>query len=101
MKHLVTILIITILLAGCVKTASESATDAALAQVDAVEQSIKKQCPQAKIDKDMDALRADIKSQLRTCESEQKRIQSDKIKWQVAFFSLLVVVGLYFGRRFI
>ena len=101
MKRLTAVLVIILLLSGCVKSASETATDAALAQVDAVEQSIKKECPQAKIDKDMEALRANIKSQLRTCESEQKRIQADKIKWQVAFFSLLVIIGLYFGKRFI
>lgn len=93
-------ILIILLLAGCTKTASESAAEAALSQVDAVEQSIKKECPQAKIDKDMDALRANIKSQLRTCESEQARIQSDKNKWQIAFFALLLFVGLYSAKKF-
>lgn len=92
-------ILIILFLFGCAKTASESATDAALIQVDAVEHSIKKQCPQAKIDKDMDALRADIKSQLRTCEAEQARIQADKVKWQTAFFAMLVVIGVYFGSK--
>ena len=94
-------ILVLLLLAGCAKTASESATEAALSQVDAVEQSIKKECPQAKIDKDMDALRANIKSQLRTCESEQARIQSDKNKWQIAFFALLLVVVVWFGGKFV
>ena len=65
--------IIILLLAGCAKTASQSATEVALNQVDAVEQAIKKECPQAKIDKDMDALRSSINSQLSTCELEQAR----------------------------
>ena len=94
-------ILIALLLSGCAKTASESAADAALIQVDAVEQSIKKQCPQAKIDKDMNALRADIKSQLRTCEAEQARIHADKVKWETAFFAMLAIVAVWFAGKFI
>lgn len=94
-------LLIVLLLAGCAKTATETATDAALQQVDAVEQQIKKQCPEAKIDKSMDALRSSINSQLATCELQRAKIESDKVKWQVAFFSLLLVVGIWFGKRFV
>lgn len=94
-------LLIALLLTGCAKTASQSATEAALAQVDVVEQSIKKECPQAKIDKDMNALRASINSQLSTCEAEQARIQANKTTWQVAFFALLAIIGIWFGKKFI
>lgn len=94
-------LLIVLLLTGCAKTASESATETALAQVDAVEQAIKKECPQAKIDKDMDALRSSINSQLSTCELEQARIQSDKIKWQTAFWALFLVVGVFSLKKII
>lgn len=96
-----TILLLILCLMGCAKSASQTATDAALAQVNVVEQTIKKECPQAKIDKDMDALRADIKAQLRTCEAEQARIQADKVKWEVAFFALLVIIGVWFAGRVI
>jgi hypothetical protein len=91
--------IIILLLAGCAKTASQSATEVALNQVDAVEQTIKKECPQAKIDKDMDALRSSINSQLSTCEVEQARIQSDKIKWQLAFWCLAIVMLVFFLKK--
>lgn len=91
--------IIILLLTGCAKTASQSATEVALNQVDAVEQTIKKECPQAKIDKDMDALRSSINSQLSTCEVEQARIQSDKIKWQVAFWGLAIVMLVFFLKK--
>ena len=90
-----------LLLCGCTKTATETATDAALQQVDAVEQQIKKQCPEAKIDKSMDALRSSINSQLATCELQRAKIESDKVKWQVAFFGLLLVVGVWFGKKFV
>lgn len=93
--------IIILLLAGCAKTASQSATEVALNQVDAVEQTIKKECPQAKIDKDMDALRSSINSQLSTCEVEQARIQSDKVKWQTAFWALFIVMAVFLSKKVI
>lgn len=95
MKYFVIILLLT----GCAKTASQSATEVALNQVDAVEQAIKKECPQAKIDKDMDALRSSINSQLSTCEAEQARIESDKVRWQFAFWALAIVVMAFFLQK--
>lgn len=90
-----------LLLCGCAKTATETAADAALQQVAAVEQQIKKECPTAQIDKSMDALRSSINSQLATCELQRAKVESDKEKWRVAFFSLLLVIGVWFGRKFI
>lgn len=89
-----------VLLSGCAKTATETAADAALQQVDAVEHQIKKECPQAQIDKDMNALRASIKSQLSTCELQRAKIESDKVKWEVAFFSLLIIMAVWFAGKF-
>ena len=96
-----TIFLFILLLCGCAKTASETAADAALHQVDAVEQQIKKECPTAKIDKDMDALRSSIKSQLATCESELARVEADKVKWEVAFFATLIIMAAWFARKII
>ena len=90
-----------LLLCGCVKSASQTAAEAALQQVAAVEQQIKKECPTAQIDKSMDALRSSINSQLATCELQRAKVESDKEKWQVAFFGLLLVVGIWFGKKFI
>lgn len=93
--------LITIFLFGCAKTAPEAATEAALNQVGAVEQQIKKECPQAKIDKDLDALRSTIKSQLSSCEAQIAKVEADRIKWQILFFSLLVVIGVWFAGKFV
>jgi len=93
------LLVLFILLCGCAKTATETATDTALQQVDAVEQQIKKQCPEAKIDKSIDALKSSINSQLATCELQQAKVESDKVKWQVAFWSLFFVVGVFVLKR--
>lgn len=98
MKKIVFLLTLAILF-GCAKTAPEVAADAALSQVGAVEQQIKKECPQAKIDKQMDSLRSVIKSQLSSCEAQLAKVEADKAKWQTAFFAVLVVMGVYFGSK--
>lgn len=71
------IFIIAILLSltACAKTASESATEASLHQVAVIEQQIKKECPTAKIDSQITALQASIKTQLLTCESEKATLK--------------------------
>lgn len=91
-------ILILLLLTGCAKTASETAADAALSQVDAVEAQIKKECPATKIDKDMNALRASIKSQLATCEGELARVEGDKVKWQVAFWAVILMIAVHLYR---
>ena len=103
MKKLIFILVFIltlIVLSGCAKTAPEAATDAALNQVGAVEQQIKKECPQAKIDKDMDALRSTIKSQLSSCEAQIAKVEADKAKWQIACFAMLVLIAAWFVKKF-
>lgn len=64
-----------LLLSGCVKTPVETATDASLGQVDALEQQIKKDCPTVNYDKQMNALRASINTQLVTCESKMGELK--------------------------
>jgi len=85
-----------ILLSGCTKTAPESATDALLTQIGAVEHNIKKECPGAKIDDDMDALRAMAKTQLKTCESKIETVQAQRNTWIVVSGGLIMVALAYF-----
>lgn len=93
MKRFTILLVLTLLLTGCTKTASESAADAAMHQVDAVEHQVKKECPAAKIDKQMDALRATIQAELRSCESEKKTLSTQIIVWRLVSFCLLMAVA--------
>lgn len=90
-----------VLLSGCAKTAPQAATDAALQQVAVVEKQIKKECPQAKIDEEINTLKTTIKSQLSTCESELGRVEADKVKWEVAFFALLIIMMVRFAGKFV
>lgn len=85
-----------LLLCGCAKTAPETATDALLTEIGAVEQQIKKECPQAKIDKQMDALRTSAQSQLKTCEAQIATIEAQRNTWVVVSGGLVLVMLAYF-----
>ena len=71
MKYLVILLVLT----GCVKTASETATEAALSQTAVLHQQIKKECPTVKIDDQIAALKATIQNQLASCEVEKGKLR--------------------------
>ena len=95
----ITLLFLILALCSCAKTAPETATDAVMAEIGAVEQQIKKECPQAKIDKQMDALRASVESQLRTCEAQIATVESQRNTWVVVSSGLvLVMLAYFFGK---
>lgn len=75
MKTLYKIVIFALLLNGCAKTASETATESALAQTNAIYQQIKQQCPQAEINDSIAALKATIQNQLASCEAEKGKLK--------------------------
>lgn len=91
MKTFYKTMIITILLTGCAKTAPELATEAALNQVSAVEAKIKKQCPQADIDRDIIALQSSIKSQYASCEERLQTYRERNNTLIVIIIGMIVV----------
>ena len=91
MKYL---LILSLLLYGCAKSASESAADASMHQIGVVEQQIKKECPTAKIDDSINALKAAVKTQLLTCESEKATLRERNNTLLVILIGIIVLWGL-------
>lgn len=87
-------LVILLALFGCAKNASEVATDTALNQVGVVEQQIKKECPTAKIDDALNALRGTIHTQLATCNAEKETLQQKNNTLWLALFSILLILGV-------
>ena len=90
-KLLITIFFI-LALFGCAKNATETATDASLSQVDALEQEIKKDCPAVNYDKKMDALRNSIKTQLATCEAQKETLQERN---NTLWLAIIAIIGLW------
>lgn len=92
MKHLTILLILTVLINGCAKTASQTATEAALHQTSAIYQQVKKQCPQADIDAPIAALKATIQNQLASCESEKGKLQERNNTLLAVLIGLIAVI---------
>lgn len=91
MKAFYKTVIIAFLLIGCAKTAPEMATETALNQVSAVEAKIKKQCPQADIDRDIIALQSSIKSQYASCEERLQTYRERNNTLIVIIIGMIVV----------
>ena len=91
---LIVFTLLSLILTGCAKTASETATDAALAQTEAITQIIKKECPTAKINEHMASLKTMIKTQLSTCEVEKGQLRERNNTLLVILVGILVVFGV-------
>lgn len=93
-------LIIILLLTGCAKNASQTAADASLQQVNVIEQQIKKECPTAKFDDQMNALRDSIKSQLAICEAQKGTLEERNNTLIVVLLGIAIVFGVSkFAKR--
>ena len=81
-----------VLLCGCAKSAVEKATEATLHQATAIEQQIKKECPQAQIEEPMKALRSMIDNQLASCESQMGQLKERNNTLLAILIGLVVVI---------
>lgn len=87
---------IALLLLGCTTSAPELATETALNQVSAVEAKIKKECPQAKIDRDIIALQSSIKSQYASCE---ERLQTYKERNNTLIVIIIGMIVVFLAKQ--
>lgn len=85
-------ILIALLIAGCAKTASETATEAALHQTSVIQQQIKKECPTAKIDDQITALKATIQNQLASCEAEKGQLKERNRTLLAILIGLIAVI---------
>lgn len=93
MKHFVLLLAL-IVLCGCAKNASQTATETSLNQVSVIEQQIKKECPAAKFDDQMNALRDSIKNQLAVCEAEKGALEERNNTLMVILIGIAILFGV-------
>lgn len=90
------LLIFALLLNGCAKNASQTAAETSLSQVNAIEQQIKKECPMAKFDDSLDALRSSIKTQLATCEAQKdvlKERNNTLLAILIGLIAIIVIIN--------
>lgn len=80
------------LLTACVQNASETAAETSLHQVSVIEQQIKKECPTAKIDGSIKALKSSINTQLAVCESQKATLEEKNNTLLAILIGLIVVI---------
>lgn len=89
------LLLFGLFLTGCAKTASETATEAALSQTAALHQQIKKECPTVNFDTSINALKSTITNQLASCEAEKGMLREKNntlLAILIGLISVIVVV---------
>lgn len=84
-----------LLLSGCAKTASQTATEAALAQTAVLHQQIKKECPTANFDKEISALNTIIENQLASCEVEKGKLEEKNNTLLATLIGLIAVIVVF------
>ena len=94
------LLILTVLISGCAKTATQTITESALQQVNNIEQSITPECKTIAVASQINTLRDTIKSQLSACELEKQKITADKIRWETTAVLLMISIAVYVASRF-
>lgn len=99
--RLVVFTLLSLILTGCAKTASETATDAALAQTEAITQIIKKECPTAQINEPMASLKTMIKTQLSTCEVEKGQLRERNNTLLAILIGLISVIVIFKTKKLI
>ena len=86
------LLLFGLFLTGCVQNASETAAETSLHQVSAIEQQIKKECPAAKIDEPIKALKSSINTQLAVCESQKDTLQERNNTLMAILIGLIAII---------
>ena len=86
------LLILLPILTACVKNASETAAETSLHQVSVIEQQIKKECPTAKIDEPIKALKSSINTQLAVCESQKATLEEKNNTLLAILIGLVAII---------
>ena len=85
-------IILALLLAACVKDASEMAAETSLSQVNAIEKKIQKDCPQGDFAAEIMVLKSSIKGQLTTCEVEKSNLRERNNTLLAVIGGLLLII---------
>lgn len=80
-------------------TATNELVNAANNSVVALEKTLPGECATESVKTQIHAIKTQITAIESVCETEKESINKDKIKWQMAFWGLLVVVGAYLIKK--
>lgn len=83
------------------QSASNTIADSAISTATALEQTLPAECATSAVKTQIQAIKTQITAISQACEAEKAQIRSDKIKWQTAFWGLLVAVAVFVLRKVI
>lgn len=99
MKTIAIALIGCLLCACSAKTPTQTATDAAIQAIDALEQSITPECKTASVDKQITALRTQVENTAIYCEQEKQVLELEKDRLLMVLFMMVTVIGVYIIKK--
>lgn len=90
------ILVSMFVLSGCAKQpVSENIAETAQNSLVVLENSLGNTCNTPEIKTQINAIKMQINTISQVCELEKAEIRADKIKWQTAFFGLLLAIAVF------
>ena len=102
MKHFTILLSLTLLLNACSsKSASDSIANSSINSLVALEKSLPANCSTDAIKTQINAIKTQINAITESCQTEKSAIMADKVKWQSAFFVLLIAICVFIAKRLI
>ena len=78
---------------------NHEAIGAVNASIDALEQSLPKECKNQAINSQFTAIRKETATIERDCSVAVDKANSEKVKWKTAFFGLLLVIGVWLVKK--
>lgn len=100
MKRFTILVIFAFLLNGCTKTsATDNIANSAINSANALEESLPTGCSTNAIKTQITAIKTQINAIAESCETEKAAIRADKVKWQTAFFGLLIAIAVFIIKK--
>ena len=100
MKKFIILLLLSLFLNGCSNpSTSETIANGAINSTTALEQSLPKDCSTDAIKSQITAIKTQIMAITESCKTEKAIIKADKVKWQTAFFGLLLAISVFIIRK--
>lgn len=96
------LLLLSLVLCSCTThTVSHNIADNTINQITALEQSINEKCATDSIKTQINVIKSQIKAINGACDTEKAEITAEKNKYKIAFWSLVVIIGLFVSRKII
>lgn len=96
------LLLLSCILCSCTcATATHDIVAGVNTQLAALEESLPVECKTKAIQLQIDGIQKQTDGFEKSCDLLVNKMRGEKIKWQTAFFGLLLIIGLWFGRKII